>query len=144
MTPSFTIATDNIYKFACLFGLALIISAVLSFATTYSSNLDRKVHYSELVIPLEAKQPRSKAEENTLQMYKDLLDVTRSNESSTNSAIGLLFGAGLMLSVWGAQSWYKKVQQRDDRFTELQMRKLEAEIDKLVAEVAPKAPPSKR
>ena len=134
MNPSLSIPTDNIYKFACLFGLALIVVSVISFVTMYNSTLDRKVRYSEVIIPLEAKAPRSKSDDDVLEMNKKLLDVTRNNERAANSAIGALFGLGLVLSALGGQSWYKKVQLRDDQLVQLQMRKLEAEIAKLEAE----------
>ena len=55
MIPSLPIATDNIYKFACLFGLAIIVASVLSFVSVYSSTLDRKVKLSEIILLFEAK-----------------------------------------------------------------------------------------
>jgi hypothetical protein len=131
MTPSLSVPTDNIYKFACLFGLALIVTAVFSFVTTYNSTLDRKVRYSEAIIPLELKSPRAKLEEDMLEMNKKLLKVTQDNEKAANYAFGLVLGLGLILSASGAHNWYKKVQQRDDELAQLQMRKLEAEIEKL-------------
>ncbi|MGV8823774.1 hypothetical protein [Methylibium petroleiphilum] len=135
MTPSLAIATDNIYKFSCLFGLALIIVSVVSFVTMYSSTLDRKIRYSEIIIPLEAKTPRSRVDEDVLELNKKLIDVTRENERAANIAIGALFSFGLALSAIGAHSWYQKVQIRDDRIANLQVRKLEAELSKLEAEI---------
>lgn len=135
MTPTFPIATDNIYKFTCLFGLALIIVSILSFVSMYTAALDRKVKYMEVIIPLEAKATRSKAEEDLLEMNKKLLDVTKSNEKSANFGVSVILGFGIALSVLGALRWYGKIQLRDDKLAQLQIEKLEAEISKLRAEV---------
>ena len=135
MTPSLSVPTDNIYKFACLFGLALILISSFSFVTTYTTNLDRKVRYSEVVISLDSKAPRSKNENDLLELNKKLLEITNANEKAANMAIGFVFSLGATLSLIGARSWYRKVQQRDDQLVRLQMQKLEAEISKLNMEI---------
>ncbi|GAB2181444.1 hypothetical protein DLREEDagrD3_16670 [Denitratisoma sp. agr-D3] len=135
MTPSFPIATDNIYKFTCLFGLALIITSIFSLVSTYTSSLDRKVRYAEIVIPLEANTQRNKAEEDLLQMHKKLLNVTKENEKTANTVIGSTLGIGIALSFFGAFAWYKKIQLRDDSLAKLQQDKLELELEKLRIEV---------
>lgn len=136
MTPSsLPVPTDNIYKFACLFGLALIVSSVLAFVSTYTSSLDRKIRYSEIIIPLEAKAQRSKTEEDILDMNRKLIEVTKSNEKFAQSLIGGLLCLGIVLSAYGASQWYKVIQRRDDKFAALQQRKLEAEIAKLESDL---------
>jgi hypothetical protein len=77
MTPSVPIPTDNIYKFTCLFGLALIVVSIFSFASMYTSFLDRKVKYMEIIIPLEAKEQRSKADDDLLELNRKLIDIAR-------------------------------------------------------------------
>jgi hypothetical protein len=135
MTPSLAIPTDNIYKFSCLFGLALIIVAAFSFITTYATTLDRKVKYSETIIQLESKGSRTKIENDVLELNTKLLDVTKTNEKNINYAIGVLFGLGFLLSYYGAENWYKKVQLRDDHLMQLQSQKLELEVAKLNLEI---------
>ncbi len=134
MQPSIPVPTDNIYKFACLFGLALIVSAIFSYVNTYSSSLDRKIRYSEVVIPLEAKSERTKAEEQLLALNKKLLEVTRANENTTYGALFVVLASGVLLSIVGAARWSQVVQSRDDRLAELQIRKLAAEVAKLEAD----------
>ena len=56
MIPNIPIATDNIYKFACLFGLAIIVASIFSFVNVYSSTLDKKVQLSETIIRIEAEE----------------------------------------------------------------------------------------
>ena len=136
MQPSLPIPTDNIYKFACLFGLVLIVSAIFAFVSSYSSSLDRKIKYSEVVIPLEAKADRSKIENDLLALNQRLIEVTKSNEKSANTAIGIVLGIGLLLSAYGALKWHQVIQSRDDK-SYLQLRKLEAEVAKLEADVQP-------
>ena len=133
MQPSVPIPTDNIYKFACLFGLALIVSAIFSFVASYSSSLDRKVRYMEIVISLEAKTEKSKTEEDLLAMNRKLISVTKENEQAATVAISAVLVAGLLLSLYGATRWHQIVQKRDDQLAELQLRKLAAEVARLEA-----------
>ena len=133
MQPSVPIPTDNIYKFACLFGLALIVSAIFSFVASYSSSLDRKVRYMEIVISLEAKTEKSKTEEDLLAMNRKLISVTKENEQAATVAISAVLVAGLLLSLYGATKWHQIVQKRDDQLAELQLRKLAAEVARLEA-----------
>lgn len=134
MTPNIAPPTDNIYKFACLFGLALVISSIFSFISIYSSALDRKIEYSKILIPLEAKEQRTKAEESMLAMNKKLIDVTKSNEQFANGLIAVALAAGLSLSWYGASKWYSNIQARDDMQSLLQIEKMRAEINKLKLE----------
>lgn len=134
MTPSLSIATDNIYKFTCLFGLALIIVSILSFVSMYTASLDRKVKYMEVIIPLEGKVQRIKSEEDMLELNKKLLEVTQANEKTASAMVGIVISIGIILSVYGASRWYGQIQLRDDKLANLQIEKLEAEISKLRAE----------
>lgn len=134
MTPNIAPPTDNIYKFACLFGLALIISSIFGFISIYSSSLDRKIEYSKTVIPLETKEQRTKAEESMLAMCKKLIEVTKSNESFANVLIAFVLAAGLSLSWYGAWNWHTKIQARDDMQSLLLLEKMRAEINKLKLE----------
>ncbi|MFE1574165.1 hypothetical protein ACFIQG_20500 [Comamonas odontotermitis] len=134
MTPNIAPPTDNIYKFACLFGLALVISSIFGFISIYTSSLDRKIEYSKTVIPLEAKEQRTKAEESMLAMGKTLIEVTKSNESFASALIAIVLAAGLLLSWYGASKWHTKIQARDDIQSLLLLEKMRAEINKLKLE----------
>jgi hypothetical protein len=142
MTPSLAIPTDNIYKFVCLFGLTLLVVAILSFVATYLATLDRKVRYSEVVISLESKTPRTKAEGDTLDMNRRLLEVTQDNEKAARIFFSSLLAIGLFFSVLGGHKLYTKVQKRDDQLVQLQMRKLQAEISKIEKELKTETPNS--
>lgn len=141
MTPSLPIPTDNIYKFLCFFGLALIISSIFALVSTYTSTLDRKIKYSETIIPLEAKVQRSKIEDNQLAMNKKLIEVSKSNENFAGSVLMLFLMVGIVLSCYGFLEWHQKIQPRDDKLATLQIAKLEVDIAKLRSELVPPAPP---
>lgn len=136
MTPSLPIPTDNIYKFACIFGLALIIVSVFSFVATYNSSFERKVKYIEIVIPLENKEHRTKAEEDQLIFSKKIINISTENERVAMYAAGTFLAVGIILSFFGGSKWYEKIQQRDDKLAELQIAKLSAEIEKIKMETS--------
>lgn len=134
MQPSLPVPTDNIYKFSCLFGLVLIVSGIFAFVTSYTASLDRKVKYFEVILPLEAKSERTKAEESLLEMNKKLVDVTKSNELAADVLIAVVLVAGSTLSIFGASKWHLVYQRRDDEIADLQRRKLLAEVSQLESE----------
>lgn len=136
MTPSLPIPTDNIYKFSCIFGLALIVASIFSYVSIYVSSLDRKAKYMEVIIPLEDKAERSKAENNLLELNNKLIEIVKSNEKTAADVLGSVIGIGIVLSAYGAWNWRQKIQTRDDKIAELQIDKLKAEVDKLRAEIA--------
>jgi hypothetical protein len=136
MSPTLSIPTDNIYKFACLFGLALIISSIFAFVSTYTASLDRKIKYLEAIIPLEANTERTKTENDFLAMNRKLIEVTKSNESIVENLIAVVFVVGIMLSIYGAREWYHAIQRRDDKLVILQLEKLEIEIEKLRSDIS--------
>lgn len=137
MQPSLPVPTDNIYKFSCLFGLVLIVSAVIAFASIYSSSLERKIVYVQAVIALESKAERTKQEEENLKLNRLLIDVTKQNEDLSNICLGVVIAFGLLLSGYGARQWHRTIQRRDDQLAELQIQKLQAEIAKIQSETSP-------
>lgn len=141
MTPSgLSIPTDNIYKFYCLFGLALIISGLFAFVSTYTSTLDRNVKYSEVIIPLEAKEHRTKTDDDMLALNRRLIEVSQSNQKAASYAIGIVSGVGLLLSLYGVKKWHNEIQPRDNRLVELQMEKLQFEVARLRSEAGSQPP----
>lgn len=139
MNPSLSVSTDNIYKFAGLFGLALIITAVFSFVTVYTSTLSEKVRLADAIGALETKTEKSKEEELRLLIRMKELEVRKSNESNANIVLLVVFGGGLLCSLWGFDQWKGRVQKRDDQIADLQRRKLELEVQALVNKGSGKA-----
>ncbi len=131
MFPNLSIATDNIYKFACLFGLALILASIFSFVSVYNFTFDKKIALSETIISIEAKKERTKVEADTLELSKKLIEVSKANEKFANQVTGAVCGIGLVLSIFGAWEWKTKIQTRDDLLANLQIEKLRAEVNAL-------------
>jgi F420-0:gamma-glutamyl ligase-like protein len=137
MNPSLPIPTDNIYKFACLFGLTLIVTSIFSFVAVYSSSLDKKMQYYQAVVMLEAKVGKTVEDNEILKLNKRMLEVTKGNEGTANTFAGGVIALGVIISLWGASKWHSVIQLRDDRLANLQIDKLEAEIAKLRSEKKP-------
>lgn len=136
MNPSsLSIPTDNIYKFGCIFGLALIISSVISFVSVYTASLEKKVAYSEIIIKLKVKSYRTTPEKEILTLNERLLEITKNNEDFANKVFGVLAGLGVSLSFSAFSQWYRVIQKRDDRVADLQLEKLELEIRQVKAEL---------
>jgi hypothetical protein len=95
VTPARSVPTDNIYKFASLFGWAIIFAAVLSFVSIYSFNLKEKVQLTDAIATLEAKAERTKLEDDALARRKRLRDAHTANEKHPSNVIGLALGFGL-------------------------------------------------
>jgi hypothetical protein len=131
MFPNLSIATDNIYKFACLFGLALILASIFSFVSVYNFTLNKNISLSEAIIAIEAKKERTKEEEAKLELSNKLLNVAKSNQEVANKAISYVLGIGIFLTIYGAWFWKTKIQARDDLLANLQVEKLRAEINAL-------------
>ena len=99
MAPSLPFPTDNIYKFACLFGLALIIASILVFSSSYSSALDRKVKLVEIAVALDSKDVKSKADEALIKFNQQLIDVEKANERTVSTFAGGVLGIAILLAL---------------------------------------------
>lgn len=140
MTPSLPIATDNIYKFTGLFGLALIVASIIAFFSTSNTFLEQQMKHHELAMALEAKTPRSEIDDHRLVIHNALADLANTNRQRVAQIIIGILGVGIALSVIGLWLWYTKIQVRDDKLAQLQIAKLECEVAKLQAELAASNP----
>lgn len=139
MTPSLSVPTDNIYKFASLFGLALIVVSMLGFIAQYTSALESKTRYAQAIALHSTKDPRSKFDDEMIALNTRLLEVTRSNERMASWFVGGVAGIGVVVGLWGLGRWNNTVQKRDDQIADLQLRKLKTEVEMLEAKCAPAA-----
>jgi hypothetical protein len=129
-------AGDNVYRFACACGLALVVAALLGFVFAHTAALERRASFVDAVVSLEAKEPRTKAEEELLEVNRRLLQVTSSDDAVVRAVLGVAAGAGLLLVLYGWVQWQRLVRPRDERFAALQMEKLQLELSMLRAEHA--------
>jgi H+/Cl- antiporter ClcA len=135
MTPQIPLATDSLHKFLCLLGLVLVLSGLLGFYGVYTTTLDKKVALSEEIAQLELNTQRSPIEDRRLELKHKILEVAKSNEQFFQWAVAAAFCIGLILIHVGGFAWHKKGQAMDDRFKELQVRKIELEVRVLEATV---------
>lgn len=133
---------DNVYRFAGLCGVVLVVAALFAFVAAHTSALDRETRFVEAIVPLEAKAPRSKAEEELLDVNRRLLERARANGRGALIVAGAVGGLGLLLAAYGWVQWRRLVQPRSDRLVVLQLEKLQFELAALRAEHA--APPDER
>lgn len=131
MTPSLPVPTDNLYKFACLFGLVLVVTGVFSFVAVYASSLERKAALMEAIFTLEDKLEKPMVEQKRLFLNQTLLEKTANDESFANKLLGVVLGSGFLLAGWGWWNWKRVVHPRDERVAVLQVEKLELEVGRL-------------
>ena len=128
MPPSIPLPTDNIYKFVCLFGLALIVTAVFSFVSTYTSLTAQTMRHAENIIHLEAKSNRAASDDELLKLYKAASEEGNEAGALAYKYLAKLLLAGIFISITGAVLWLFRIQMRDDGLVKLQIKKLELEI----------------
>ncbi len=127
MQSNIPIPTDNIYKFYALFGLLLIISSIL--AIVYVSNQTFNSGFT-LVKEYEAlKNIPSNKDSLTLHLIEGQVKALGDNKKFQLQFLGGLIGTGLSLMIYGFWNWHHKVQPRHDRLLELQITKLEKELN---------------
>ncbi len=127
MQSNIPLPTDNIYKFYSLFGLLLIISSIM--AIVYVSN-QTFISGFTLVKEYEAlKNLPSNKDSLTLHLIEGQISSLGANKKFYSQFLGGLIGIGLLLMIYGFWHWQKKVQPKHDRLLELQIEKLEKELE---------------
>lgn len=137
MVPGLQIPTDNIYKFVCIFGLSLIISAIVGSISTYNSSLEKVVNVYHDIIVMESKIERNQYDEALLKLDHELIELTNNNLDGFNYLSLGVCAFGVALSWYGLTRWLRIIQTRDNKLADLQAQKLELEIEKLALEVKP-------
>jgi hypothetical protein len=130
MLPSVPLPTDNLYKFVCFFGLAMFVVGVFGFISITNSEFDHMTRFVDDMTAAEAKQDRARAEE-LMKRFERLNEVQRIPKAVAMLIVILSINVGVFMSFMGFLFWAKKKQKQDDRLLELQIAKLEAEIENL-------------
>lgn len=139
---SLPIPTDNLYKFACLFGLTLIVVAVFGMISINNAEVERVVRMIESTHSAAMKQDRVAAE-GAVALFENVSNATRIPYAIATLALTFTLALGCSISVVGAIFWKQKVQKRDDLMAELQLKKLEAEVAQLLGQEPTSAPKTK-
>ncbi len=136
MTPALSIATDNFYKFKCLFGVALIFTAIIAFVSSAASTLDRQARLAEREVHLVHKANPTKEDNALLAQTNELREIFDRTMFAAANLLGLVFIAGMGLSLWGAIEWKRELQDHADKMAKFQLDKVQVEIEKLRLECA--------
>lgn len=126
MNSNIPLPTDNIYKFYALFGLLLVISSIL--ATIYVSNqifssgLNLVKQYEEI------KQLTPEETPLTISLIENQLKNLGANKNTQLQILGGIIGLGLALMIYGFWHWHHKIQPKHDKLLDLQIQKLEKEL----------------
>jgi hypothetical protein len=136
MIPSVPLPTDNLYKFLCLLGLAIVLAGMAAVYAVYNDALEAKIRLlTELATTPSAVDTPASAPSPLVDLKRKLLTTTQRNEQFYAWVIGLSMGVGCLLVAFGATRWYKVVQLRDDKIADLQCRKLELEVQGMEAAI---------
>ncbi|WP_143751217.1 hypothetical protein [Collimonas sp. PA-H2] len=137
MSPFLTPPTDSRRKFLAIFGLTLIITAMVGFITTTSTLLDRKASYTEKIMVEEAVDGYESTTigAKRLKLHRQMLDAVNKDLGATWFAAVAVLGIGVALSVRGFRGWKMEIEVREDRFAALQEAKLKAELRKFELEI---------
>src|SRR6266511_4160556 len=131
MEPSIHIPTDNIYKFASLFGIAIFISSMLGsvyFIVRFNELATKTVLDFEA---LKAKESLSTVESVQKTILEKTRNVNRANSIIFPCLLGGSLGGSFFLSILGVLNWYRKVQPKQDELLNLQIEKMKREIQVL-------------
>jgi hypothetical protein len=131
MTPSMPIATDNIYKFAALFGVAILISVIL--AVSYLQEKNGELAFNNLLELEVLKSKDTLSKEETVK--RNLLEEKDKALTRHMKLIVRIFSISLWIGIffllWGGINWWRKVQPKQDELLNLQIEKTKREIQVL-------------
>jgi hypothetical protein len=131
MIPSVPIATDNIYKFAALFGLVMMISWIVAVLYLLKINYEFGVENINEYELLKVKTDLTQAESIRKDALEQILRLRSVGTKVFMWSLNILFLVGIGICYWGFRSWYKKVQPKQDELVNLQIEKMKREIQVL-------------
>lgn len=135
MMPNIPLPTDNLYKFTCLFGLALIVASCVFLPINYDKHLTLKIQYLEKIVELKNKydttEKLSEREKQELKLNEKLLEISSQNEDFSSHILFGILGTGIGLSVIGFGRWYTVTHKQEQRIRVIQLEKLELELREL-------------
>lgn len=121
MQPNVPIPTESLYKFAALFGLALIITAIIGWLYMHRSLNEEVTTLAREYVTLEASDSKSPM----LPILQRRIDVAGSDRDIYSFGLGVVLVTAGLLSAWGFGRWRQKIQPLHDRLLELQVAQAE-------------------
>lgn len=129
MSLSVPSATDNIYKFYTIFGLTLIVASILGLVHVVQSG-NAKVYQLakdyDTLVPKDEKEQKLSA---TGAVIDEMLKQHGDDQFAMKAVLYgvLIIGGGF--TGRGFHKWRKEVQPMDTRLKELQIKRLEQEVE---------------
>jgi hypothetical protein len=131
MLPSVPIAMDNIYKFAALFGLVVMISTIVAMLYLLKINYEFGISTIDELELLKVKENLTQAESIRKSAIEQILELRNFGTKSFMYVLDFFFIIGGLVCFWGFYCWFKKVQPKQDELFNLQIEKMKREIQVL-------------
>ena len=131
MFPQVPLPTDNFYKFACLAGLALIVTCIAGFIALYAIAVERGTPLMLETSRLEKINPRSTIEDKQLTEKRQLIEFYGEAASPIATGLVIIGTLGVVFLLGGGIFWFAKAQWFDDQIKVLQFVKLALEVAEL-------------
>lgn len=131
MQSGIPVATDNIYKFYALFGLLLLLSSMAAFFYVHKST--NEIAYKTYIDleSLKANKNRTVTENVRLEILQKRQEIDKSDRNFYFNVLGFGWGFGFCVMAFGFFRWHGKIQPDLDRMTQLQIKKIELELQAL-------------
>lgn len=132
MESKIPLPTDNIYKFYALFGLLLCITSILG-SIYVGKATNERIHQLVKEHDVISQTISQEDESASSKVINELLKVETENKKFFIKALGYILGVSIFLMVIGFGMWHYKIQPKQDKYFDLQLRKLEIEVKRLEA-----------
>lgn len=120
-----SVPTDNMYKFAAIFGLVMVIASFWGVITQASLTNDIVFVSAPEIASLEANQSPTPSEKAKLDVLKKRKEAAIEDRKGIDDLCSKMAGLGTAVSLVGFFFWYWKIQRHQDRLLSLQV--IEAE-----------------
>jgi hypothetical protein len=125
MNLPMSVPTDNVYKFAAIFGLVMVIASFWGIITQTSLTNEIVLVSAPEIASLEANQSPTPSEKAKLDMLKKRKEAAIEDRKGISDLCSKMAGLGTAVSLVGFFFWYWMIQRHQDRLLKLQV--IEAE-----------------
>lgn len=130
MKSQIPLPTDNIYKFYALFGLFLFISAITLAVINNNAHNEKLYQFAKE----DAVNERDLDEDHSQKLtgiLKRRTEIQVSDKKFILNCLTVVASFGVALMILGFTVWQIKIQPQQDKLAQLQIEKLEQEIEQL-------------
>lgn len=132
MLSKIPLPTDNIYKFYALFGLLILLTTGVMFFIRHTEYNNMAFERYIPIEVLKAKDILSADEIRKLYiLQQQQLISTSDKDFELGTYLFLFFSFGIFFTTYGFYQWHTKIQPRQDKLLDLQLRKAEYDLNNL-------------